>query len=367
MKILILANNDTGLYKFRKELILELCETYEVHISVPFGVYTQELKELGVIVHPVEIERRSVNPIKDIKLYRYYIKLLKQLKPDVVLTYTIKPNVYGGYAARRLKIPYITTITGMGSAIESRKIIRRIVVLLYRIALKKSDCVFFQNRDNLNFFLDNKIIDTNYQLINGSGVNLSMYNVLPYPDNEKIIILYIGRIMREKGISELLEVSKKLPSNLEIHLVGEFEDNYRELINQLHSNGQLMYHGFQKDVKEFVSFSNAIILPSYHEGMSNSLLEGAAMGRPLLASNIPGCKEVIDEGVNGYLFEARNSDSLFNAIVKFLSLSHRQMKEFGLASRSKVENEFDRKDIVNAYRLEIERIINENSLWTITK
>ncbi|MCR6546199.1 glycosyltransferase family 4 protein [Dehalobacterium formicoaceticum] len=361
-KILILANNDVGLYKFRKELIESfLGEGHEVYISLPDGNYVEKLCHMGCVFSETLIDRRGTNPITDLKLIIYYKTLIKNIKPDIVLTYTIKPNVYGGIACKATNTPYLANVTGLGTSIENGGVLQKTTLALYATGLKKASCVFFQNETNRHFFLDKHIVTGKTKLIPGSGVNLKYHRFEDYPDSDDIIkFLFIGRIMRNKGIDELLEAAQRIKNmypNVRFDLVGDCEENYAERLLDLENRGIITYYGQQDDVHSFLKGAHAIVLPSYHEGMANVLLEAASSGRPVIASNIPGCRETFDEGVTGYGFEVRNTEALVNTIEKFIRLPYDEKKQMGISGRAKIEREFDRQMVIDSYMEEINRIL----------
>lgn len=349
-KILILANNDVGLYKFRKELIQELLKGNEVYISLPDGALIDLLKKMGCKFINTDVDRRGLNPFKDLKLINEYRKILKKIQPDLIITYTIKPNIYGGILARLKGICYVENITGLGSVFQKDNLLKKMIVFLYRFALKKVKIVFFENKENQDIFINEKIIkkEKTY-LLNGAGVNLDEYQFSLYPEQDEVIrFLFIGRIMKEKGIDELLYAAKKIKkefSNIEFDIVGPMEDDYKSIIEKYCSQHIINYYGFQDDVKPFIERCHCFILPSYHEGMANTLLEAAAMGRPLITSNIHGCKEAIDD--NGYVCLAKNGEDLYLKIKKFLQLDIKNKKNLGLNSRKRVEAFFDKKKVVS--------------------
>ena len=360
-KILILANNDIGLYNFRKELIERLIqERNEVYISLPYGERVKDLEKLGCIFVETNVDRRGTNPIKDLKLILKYKNILKIVKPDIVLTYTIKPNIYGGLMCRIKNIPYICNITGLGTATENKSIVQKIVFVLYKCALKRVKCCFVQNSENLQFLTDNKLVDKmRCKLIPGSGVNLKHFKVLPYPNNsENVRFLFISRIMKEKGIEQYLEAAKVIKgkySNTEFHVLGFCEQEYEAQLQKLTEDGIINYHGLQKDVIPFLKETSCLIHPSYYpEGMSNVLLEASASGRPVITTNRSGCREIIDDGKTGYIIEIKNSQQLIDKIEEFLKLSNDQRKQMGLEARKKVEKEFDRNIVIEEYFKEME-------------
>ena len=352
MKILVLANNDIGLYRFRKELIYELLKDNEVFISLPYGELVTPLIEAGCTFIETNVDRRGMNPIKDYKLYKSYKKIVSEIRPDLVITYTIKPNIYGGVVCRNSRITYAENITGLGSAFEKRGFLRFLVTQLYKYSLKESRVVFFENHSDKQVFVDCGIVAENrVHVLNGAGVNLDEFSYLDYPCNSVFKFLFIGRVMKEKGIEELFHSMRKLAGNgymCSLDVIGPCEENYIELIDLYQNEGWLKYHGYQKDVRPYIELCDCFVLPSYHEGMANTNLECAASGRPLITSNIPGCKEAVIEGVSGYLCEARSEESLYDAMIKMYKLSNAERKTMGIKAREHVENVFDKHKVVRA-------------------
>lgn len=360
MRIVILTNADVGLYRFRKELIEELCKSNEVYIVLPNGDFIEQLKSLGCKFIPFEFNRRGTNPIADIGQLKGYIQILKSLKPDIVLTYTIKPNVYGGMACEITNVPYISNVTGLGTAIENGGLMSLISTTLYRIGLKKADCVFFQNINNQKLFIEKGIVKERTRLIPGSGVNLQMNNQELYPDDEHgIRFLFVGRIMKDKGIEELLHATEEIirkRSDIIVDVVGACDEDYMEQLNKAEKDGFIRYHGMQSDVHPFYKACHCTVLPSYHEGMANVLLESSATGRPVITTRVPGCKETFDEGITGFGCEARDVVGLKIAMEKFIELSNDKRSEMGQAARAKMEREYDRRIVIDAYKEEIQKL-----------
>lgn len=360
-KVLILANNASGLYDFRNELLLRLLQEYEVHVSLPDEDTVPEIAGEGCIVHHTDLERRGMNPIKDGKLMLDYARLIKKIRPNAVLTYTIKPNIYGSLICRISRIPYIVNITGLGSAFEDGGILQKIVVVLYKMALKKAECVFFQNSRNRDIFAGFGIKGKKERMVPGSGVNLDRHVFETYPEmDEPIKIVFVGRIMKEKGIDELLYGAEKIKQqypNVIFELIGSFEDDYKELIEKKEQEGIVRFVGYQKIIHPYYKKSSAAIVPSYHEGMSNVILEASATGRPVLAADIPGCREGFNDGITGIGFEPRQQQACYEAIKRFVELPYEDRREMGQRARQKMEKEFDRRIVVESYIEEIQQII----------
>lgn len=351
MQILILANHSGGLYDFRKDLIAALKQHAEVSVAVPRNDRWDELQALADRVIELPIDRRGMNPARDAKLLGQYRAILKQLRPDLVLTYTIKPNIYGGLACRALHIPYAVNITGLGSAIENGGWLKRFVLTLYKPVLAGAKVVFFENAGNRDTLAATGVVPRGRDVVlHGAGVNLEDYPCQPYPQEGAVRFLFVGRVMHEKGVDELFSAARPLKraygDGVEFHVVGSFEEGYKPLVNELEQTGVVKYHGYQSDMKHFYAMADCVVLPSYHEGMSNVLLEAAASGRPLITSDIPGCREAVEPGVSGYLCPARDADALYAAMRRFLELPPAQRAAMGAASHDWIARNFDKKAVV---------------------
>ena len=359
MKVLIAANSSGGLYKFRRELLEELLRFHEVHICLPDGEYIEKLTAMGCVYHPCEFDRHGTNPLAELKQISYYKNLLKSVKPDIVFTYTVKPNVYAGMACASLGIPYVVNITGLGTAIENGGMMQKFLLCLYRLGLRKAQKVFFQNEANRDFMLAKRVIKGKYEMLPGSGVNLEEHKAEPYPENEEpIVFVAVGRIMKDKGADEILYaakmIRKKYP-NVVFRIIGNFDGAYEEKVQGAVDAGDIEYLGYQSDVHVHMKHAHAIVHASYHEGMSNVLLEAAACARPVIATDVPGCRETYDDGVSGIACKARNGEDLVRAICEFIELPYEKKAEMGQAGRQKAECEFDRAIILDHYLKEIKK------------
>ncbi|GEK88415.1 galacturonosyltransferase [Alkalibacterium putridalgicola] len=361
-KVLIFSNHPAYTYNLRKEIIEGLInEGYQVSLVVPYGKEVEHFKDIGVKLIDIKISERSVNPFTDLKLLQNNVKILKEEKPDVVLTYATKQNIYGGMAARLTRTPYIPMITGLGTAMENPGILQKIASTLYRLGVKGATALFVQNESIRKKLKDFDMIHAPVYMTPGSGVSLERHPLAEYPnENEPIQFLYIGRIMKDKGIFELLEaaraVKKEYPTvTFRVIGHGNLEEDIVK-VKAADKEGTIEYLGRQSDVRPFIRESHATVLPSYHEGMANVLLESAAAGRPILASKVPGCQETFDENRTGVGFKARDTGSLIKAIEQFIELPYNLKRDMGRAGRQKMENEFDRTIILNMYIKIIEKI-----------
>jgi len=364
-KILVLTNTIEGLYNFKYELLERLInEEFEIYFSIPEtknDTKVKKLIELGCNYVETNLDRRSMNPFKDLNLVKQYETIVKKIRPNIIISYTIKPNIYGSYAAKKYKIPIIINVTGLGSGFYNNYT-KWLVEKMYKYACKNAYTIFFENEANYNYFIQNKITKKDKsKIIPGSGVNLEKFKPMEKTKEDGIVrFLFIGRIMKEKGIEEYLKAAEYIAdkySNVEFQILGPFEEEKYKKIILNNNNSKIKYLGVSYDVRNEIKEIDCIINPTYHEGMSNVLLEGAAMAKPLLASNIPGCREIVDNGVNGYLFEPKNETSLIKTIEKFLSQNESDRIKMGIASREKVERTFDRNLVIDVYLEEIARIL----------
>lgn len=359
-KILFLVNHDVVIYNFRLELVEQLlADGHHVIISSPYGERIENLKDLGCEYYEIDISRHGMDPLKELKLIYEYKKLLDKVKPDMVLSYTIKPNIYGSIACRTKKVPCVANITGLGMAVENGGLVQKITIMLYKYAFTNVQRVFFQNTENMKFFENHKIALGKHELLPGSGVNLRRFEVLEYPENDTVEFAFISRIMREKGIDQYLEAAEyirdKYPNTV-FHVCGFCEDDYEGMLKELTDKGIIVYHGMVRDVKTVLKNIHCTVHPTYYpEGISNVLLESSASARPIITTDRAGCREVIDDGVNGYIVKQKDSQDLIEKIEKFLSLSWKERRAMGLAGRAKVEKEFDRQIVVNKYLEEIDK------------
>lgn len=367
-KILVLANRYSTIIQFRSEVMATLCQLgYDVYISLPFDKqkYMDQLKSIGCRLIDAPMERHGTNPLNDLKLLKYYKKIIKEVKPDLILTYTVKPNVYGNLAAKCFKIPVFSTITGLGSVfLKEKSLNRTIVSFLYKISLPYAKKVFFQNEGNKKILFDLGSVKEEQAIMTpGSGVNCKKFVFSEYPENDgKICFISVMRLMKEKGMEELIYAIEKLQNrydNLKFVFIGRNEDGYQEKVKELEEKGLIEYLGFQDDVPSFIRKANCLILPSfYSEGMNNSLLEASAMGRPVITTDWFGCKESVIDGKTGFICQPRDGESLYNAIVKFIELPYNQKVQMGREANKFVTDNFNRNTVIDIYIKEIEKCLN---------
>ena len=360
-KILIITNHSYMLYQFRKELIEQLMNEYDVVLSMPFVGHEDDFAAMGCKCVETDVDRRGVNPVTDFKLLQFYNKIISDEKPDKVITYSIKPNIYAGLVCRHRKIPYYANVQGLGTAFQ-QKLLAKFVGILYKTAFRKVRAVFFENEGNAQEFINRKLVsEDKIVVLNGAGINLEHYMYTPISSRQgdeknevsgdrKIHFLYLGRIMKEKGIDELFTAMRRLHEEygdrVVLDIVGFFEDEYKNEIEKMVEDGIAVFHGFQEETRPYYVTADCVVLPSYHEGMSNVLLEASAIGRPVITSDIPGCREAVEDGKSGYLCEVKNADMLFEKMKLMAGKSAEEIEEMGRCARKRMEEMFDKKKVV---------------------
>ncbi len=353
-RILILSNRIVGLYAFRKEVIKAIAEAgYDVYISVPDkDECSKYFEDLGCHIIETNFNRRGTNPLADFKLMLEYVKLIRKLRPAKVLTYTIKPNVYGGIACRLTGAEQLANVTGLGDALENGGWLQKLTIFLYKMGLKKAQCVFFQNQSNREFCIQHKMVGKETVLLPGSGVNLNYHVYQQYPSQEDVTFLFIARLIKDKGTEEFFEMAKSIKAkhpNTRFQILGWNDGDYKQQLDELTETGIVEYLGVAHDVRPYLKEVHCTIMPSYHEGMSNVNLESEANGRPVITTNVPGCRETIDDGVTGYLVEVRSAVDLTEKVERFILLPHKEKVAMSMASRKKMERDFDRRIVIDAY------------------
>ncbi len=363
-KILFLANHFITLYSFRKELISKLIsDGHEVYLSLPESEENKYFTDLGCKIIPTKINRRGVNPIEDIKLVLFYKKMIPQINPDIIFSYTIKPNIYGTMASNG-KYKQVCNITGTGATFLKKSVVSEIVKTLYRISIKKCYKVFFQNSGDRDFFVNNKLVADNYDMLPGSGCNLEEHSYVAMPNTDVVRFIFIGRVMKLKGIDEYLTAAKTIKQkypNTEFLIAGwNEEEEYKKIVKEYQDDGYVNYIGFRKDISDWIKKCHCTVLPSHGgEGVPNVLLESAAIGRICIGSKVNGTMDVIDDGVTGFLFDAKDSTSLVTALDNVIRLTYEQKVSFGKAGRNKMEREFNRNSVIDIYLEEIRKIEGE--------
>lgn len=353
------ANSCWNLLNFRAALIDGLeAAGYRIAAFAPADRHSDLLRERGIHVHEMPMARSGKNPVADARLLLRYTRALRRLRPAAYCSFTIKPNVYGAVAARLSGVPAIANVTGLGTTFLSKGLTWRVTARLYRWAFRRARRVFFHNQEDLRIFVDQGIVRSEQgRVIPGSGVNLDQFQPEEPGETGGLRFLFIGRALRDKGIVEFVDAARRLRDRLpdaRFQVLGNPDSGNPTSVGiaQFQSwidDGLIEHLGEHPDVRPFIRSASAVVLPSYREGMSRALLEAAAMGRPLVATDVAGCRELIDEGVTGALCAPRDADSLAAAMERLARLAPDQLRELGRAARRKVEREFGEQIVVDAY------------------
>jgi glycosyltransferase involved in cell wall biosynthesis len=357
--IVLAANSDWNIANFRGGLIRALkAAGYEPVIVAPQEPAAERrMRALEVARIPIAIQRSGLNPAADMLLLRSLRRLLKRLRPAAYLSYTIKPNIYGAIAAGSLGIPAFPNVSGLGTAFLRGRALQRFVTMLYRIGFRRAPVVFFQNSEDRDVFVGRRIVRAEQaRVLPGSGVDLAHFAPGPPPQGPPTFLL-VGRMLRDKGVLEFVEAARLLRSVLpdaRFQLLGPIDEGNRTAVGHAEIDawvreGLVEYLGSAEDVRPFIAASTAVVLPSYREGLPRSLLEAAAMERPLIATDVPGCRDVVENGVNGYLCSVRDSTSLADAMRRLAILPAEQRLAMAQAARRKVQERFSEELVVAAY------------------
>ena len=360
-KVVFFSNSLWNLYNFRLDLIAKFIEDgYKVYLLAPTDHSLKLFNHLDCEIFDIPIKRKGLNPLLEIKLLSDIFFILQKIKPHLLFTFTIKPNIYGSIASRLQKIPVINNITGLGYTFIKGGVLKRIVIFLYKIALSNSKIIFFQNSFDKEIFIKNSICSKKVaQLIPGSGINTAEFpvrNSTSQNFSHPIKFLFIGRLLKDKGIFELISAAtnlKNLGYKIKILVVGDLDlgnpaSLTKEQLEKCIEDKIFDYLGYLDDVRDVIKECHCVILPSYREGLSRALLEGASMGKPLLGSDVPGCKEVISNN-NGITFKPKSSLALKEAIVNFYNLDNQSKNQMGINSRELIIKNFDVQIVIDKY------------------
>lgn len=359
MRIAVVLNTSWNIYNFRLNLIKSLqAAGHEVHTVAPIDDYTPNLTGVGCIHHAVKMDSRGANPLKDFALIFELRSIYKQIKPDVILHYTIKPNVYGTLAAAWLRIPVVNNVCGLGTVFLKNDFVSRVAVFLYRLSFRFANKVFFQNPDDLNLFLTKRLVAANaVDLLPGSGIDLKKFAPAPIKRNGTFTFLLISRLITDKGILEYIDAVKKLKAEgieAKFQILGAMDPKHkrgisREIIEQWIQSGTIEYLGTTEDVRGYIHQADCVVLPSYREGTPRTLLEAASSSRPIIATNVPGCNQVVDDKVNGFLCNLKDADDLADKMRLMAGLSEETLNQFGQNGRKKMETQYDESVVINKY------------------
>jgi len=366
MRIIISSNTTWNIYNFRFSLVKKLLKNgYQVFILAQKDSFCKNLEKLGCKVYNVEFQPRSISIINNVKVILKYYSITKKINPKIILNFTIKPNILGNFAVFFLKYNVINTITGLGNTFLKKNFLTLFTLILYFLSFKKSKFVFFQNADDINLFIKLGIINKKKcKIVPGSGIKINNSKLsLQKKSNNKITILFIGRMIVDKGVNELLDAAKNIKkefTNVEIWLLGSFDKSKENIklknkIIEYNLNGYIKHLEFCENVSKFIVQSDCVILPSYREGLPRSLLEAAIYKRPVIATNVPGCRQLVKNNFNGFLCKSKNVNSLKDCIIKFINIDLKKKIDMGNNNFKFVKDNYDEKIVINSYLNEISR------------
>jgi glycosyltransferase involved in cell wall biosynthesis len=372
MKIAIVLNTSWNVYNFRLGLINALREDgNEIFVIAPPDQYSNRLVDMGFKFLPVRMDSRGVNPMKDFRLILELYKLYKKVGPDIILHYTVKPNIYGTLAAKAAGIPMINNVCGLGTVFLKKGLVSVVAKTLYRFAFRYPHKVFFQNHDDFQLFVREKLIKPRIaDTVPGSGIDLKKFQPDEYSDSTaSFTFLVISRLIYDKGIIEYIDAIRKLNAlgiNARFQILGAKDPVHKrgipvEIVDSWIQEGLVEYLGTTDDVKSKVALADCVVLPSYREGLPRTLLEAASMGKPIITTNTAGCKHVVDDQENGFLCEVKSADDLAEKMLKMLQLSPEDRKLMGEKGRNKVLQQFDENIVINKYQEAIKKLVVRHS------
>lgn len=367
MHILMTANSAWNIWNFRRPLVEALSgDGYRITVLAPPDDAVPELERLGCRVRPIKMSVKGINPLKDLKFQQRFGQILCEERPDAVLSYTIKNNIFGARAARLFDVPFLPNVTGLGTAFLTGKLLQTVTEHLYRRSFASLPVVFFQNEDDRDLFLKRSLVRADQaRLLPGSGIDLEHFVPVPMPaPGGPPVFLMIARLLRDKGVLEFVEAARRVKAHhprARFQLLGAVGSENRSAIDRLTvdawmKEGVVEYLGTTADVRPAIAVASCVVLPSYREGAPRTLIEAAAMARPLIATDVPGCRAVVDRDISGFLCDVRNAESLAAAMERFLDLSPEAQQSLGAAGRIKMEREFNQALVVDAYRAALDVI-----------
>lgn len=366
MKIAIVLNTSWNIYNFRMNFVRELIRNgHEIHTVAPYDDFTPLLQEAGCIHHDIRMDSRGANPIKDSALIAELFFTYRKIRPDVILHYTIKPNVYGTLAAAMLKIPVINNVCGLGTVFLKDNLVSKVAMVLYKMSFRFANKVFFQNPDDLNLFVGNNLVDKEaVDLLPGSGVDLQKFYPVEYNRNKKFTFLLISRLISDKGIFEYIEAVKKLKRDgvdARFQILGSKDPEHKrgiklDVIDEWIQSETIEYLGTAVDVREHLHKADCVVLPSYREGTPRTLLEAASSAKPIIATDVPGCNHVVSHGFNGLLCKMKDPNDLAEKMKSIVGMPDEALSTLGKNGRRKMEQEYNESLVINKYLSALSKI-----------
>lgn len=368
MHIMFSANTSWYVLNFRGQMIRELLESgQQVSVLAPVDEYTDQLRAMGCNFFPLVMDNHGTSPLQEAKLLFSFLRRFRQVQPDIVLSFSIKNNIYGAIAARASRIPIIPNVSGLGPAFANENWLNKVVLALYRLAFGKLPIVFFQNQEDRDLFIEKKLVRAEQtERLPGSGVNLRRFTAEPLGTNENVVFLLFARLIWQKGVAEFVQAGQRLKTEgrtVTCQILGFLDIKSRDAIGRTQmeawvAEGSVDYLGSSDDVRAQLRNADCVVLPSYYrEGVPRGLLEAAAMARPIITTDAPGCRDVVDDGETGLLCPPQDVEALTTSMRRIAEMSRLERSNMGLAGRAKMEREFDEVKVIDTYRQWIERLV----------
>ena len=368
--ILLTANTSWYLANFRSGLIRAIQDPgFHVAVLAPLDEHSGRLRALGCDFIPLQMDNKGTSPLRDARLFMTFRRQLRALRPQAVLSFTVKNNIFCGLAARRAKIPFLPNVSGLGTAFVTETWLTKVVTLLSRAAFRPLPLVMFQNRDDRALFITRRIVAApNCVVVPGSGVDLAHFAPTPLPKSDVTTFLLIARLLWDKGVGEFVEAVRQLRAAgvpVRGQLLGFLDVKNRnaidrETVDAWQAEGVIEYLGATDDVRPAIAAADCVALPSYYrEGTPRSLLEASAMGRPIITTDTPGCRDVVDDGVTGYLCALRDVASLAQAMARFATLPHKARSVMGQGARDKMVCEYDEAIVIDVYLRWLDQVVRK--------
>jgi glycosyltransferase involved in cell wall biosynthesis len=368
-RVLLASNTARYLYNFRSGLIAALRDRGHKVIAVaPWDEYSARLAAAGCEVVDLPMDNKGTNPLRDMHTLLDFWRVLRNHRPDAALFFTVKPVIYGSLASRLLAVPAISTITGLGTAILRNDWLTRVVERLYRVSLRWPVKIFFQNEDDHRLFVERGLVcGEKAERVPGSGVDLRRFGVAPPAANPAPVFLLSGRLLRDKGVGEFIEAARRVKANhpgTVFQLLGSLgvansSAISEEQVDAWVKEGVISYLGETDNVVPFIAAADCVVLPSYREGTSRTLLEASAMARPIVTTEVPGCRQIVEDGVTGLLCRPKDPADLMEKIETMIALGPAQRAEMGRKGRQKMEREFDERIVLERYLAAIDQALNK--------
>lgn len=369
LKILFTSNVTWAMIKFRHGVLQDLLKQgHQLYIVAPYDEFVKPLQDMGCHCIDIRLSRKGVNPLEDLRLTYMLYKIYKEIKPNIIFNYSIKPIIYGSFAAKLANVKSVAVNIGLGYTFIHTNLISRISHLLYKLALYFPKEVWFINEDDRNEFVNRSLVNQNKTFVLPSeGVDINYFSPRQ-SDTDCIAFLLIARVLWDKGIGEYYQAAKRLKEkypSVEFQLLGSIDDGNpkgieADVIEQWHNEGTINYLGYAKDVRDFIANATCIVLPSYREGKGMTLIEAGAMGKPLIATNVPGCKDIVKDGYNGFLCEVRNSKSLADSMEKMINLDQLTLRNLGENANQFMKEQFDERKVITIYKEKIKQLCEMN-------